>query len=277
MPFSLKILHTNKTTNKPRDSFFTNWAMTHGGRLTLARLIWLSSGSSGGLLSPSKAGATKLKPRKSSWAVALAGMPGESVTCIPWSSNVGRGGGSKECVCVGGGGCVRERKRETDWHTDRQAGSQKLTKRERQAGRELETDTGRMSQQDRVRDRQAEKERHRERKGKQRKRERDRTYKHVCMPVNRCALHFISEQALVNHTSVSIIVLFPCSIKMAYQPNTKGLFFCLLPLMSDFISVQADNWTSQTENTELLVMFIWSLLWKCHNWHEYSGKNNLIL
>ena len=47
--------------------------------LTLARLIWLSKGSSGGFVSPNKAGATKLKPRNSSCAVALAGIPGESV------------------------------------------------------------------------------------------------------------------------------------------------------------------------------------------------------
>lgn len=49
-------------------------------KLTDFKAIWLSSmGFATWLSSPSKAGATKLNPRNNSWAVALGGIPGESV------------------------------------------------------------------------------------------------------------------------------------------------------------------------------------------------------
>lgn len=49
-------------------------------KLTDFKAIWLSNmGFATWLSSPSKAGATKLNPRNNSWAVALGGIPGESV------------------------------------------------------------------------------------------------------------------------------------------------------------------------------------------------------
>lgn len=45
---------------------------------TFARLTWLANGLVAAWWSSNKAGATKLKPRNNSWAVALGGIPGES-------------------------------------------------------------------------------------------------------------------------------------------------------------------------------------------------------